>query len=107
MSCVYFPHVGPFLVPELTLPAAGSGKGIPSRGVVDPDVSQTTSLIGARLHMSVDDEMDDLFHPFPRSALPWDAVQLRRLPQFVIMGMIDHWLDLLRDELEKSRKFFW
>ena len=106
MSCVYFPHVGPFLVHELTLPAAGSGESIPSRGVVDPDVSQTTSLIGARLHMSVDDEVDDLFHPFPRSALPWDAVQLRRLPQFVIMGMVDHWLDLLRDELEKSRKFF-
>ena len=65
MSCVYFPHVGPFLVHELTLPAAGSGKGIPSRGVVDPDVSQTTSLIGARLHMSVDDEVDDLFPSIP------------------------------------------
>ena len=106
MSWVYYPHVGPFLVHTLTTISIGSGKGIPSCGVVDPDVSQTTSLIGARLHMSIDDEVDDLFHPFPRSALPWDAVQLRRLPQFVIMGMIDHWLDLLHDELEKSRKFF-
>ena len=47
MSCVYFPHVSPFLVHELTLLAIGSGKGVPSCGVVDLDVSQAATLIGA------------------------------------------------------------
>ena len=37
------------------------------------DESQATILVGARLYMSIDDEVDDLLHPFPRSTFPGDA----------------------------------